>query len=106
VNAGWAVLLADFISNEASQQKFFDERESGPTNNVVAASDEVAQNVAIAALAAQSEYSTAQHVSGNFWDPTATFGELIAQGTLSADDDAAIQEALDTLVEGVTAPIG
>jgi arabinogalactan oligomer/maltooligosaccharide transport system substrate-binding protein len=105
-NAGWAVLLADFISNESSQQKFFDERESGPTNNVVAASDEVAQNVAIAALAAQSEYSTAQHVSGNFWDPTATFGELIAQGTLSADDDAAIQEALDTLVEGVTAPIG
>lgn len=104
--AGWAVLLADYITNEESQQKFFDQRESGPTNNNVAASEAVGQNIAIAALAQQSEYSMAQHVGGNYWDPTATFGELIAQGSLSADDDAAIQEALDNLVEGVTAPIG
>jgi arabinogalactan oligomer/maltooligosaccharide transport system substrate-binding protein len=105
-NAGWAALLAEFITNEESQQKYFDQRESGPTNSNVAASDAVKENIAIAALAEQSEYSMAQHVGGNFWDPTATFGELIAQGTLSADDDAAIQEALDNLVEGVTAPIG
>lgn len=105
-NAGWAVLFADYISNEESQQRFFDERQSGPTNNNVAASDAVAENIAIAALAKQSEYSQAQHVGNNYWDPTATFGELIAQGTLSADDDAAIQEALDNLVQGVTAPVG
>ncbi|MFR8904774.1 MAG: hypothetical protein ACLVHS_13370 [Blautia wexlerae] len=36
----------------------------------------------------------------NIGDPAKTFGELIAQGTLSADDDNAIQEALDNLVEG------
>ena len=40
-----------------------------------------------------------------YWDPSKTFGELIAQGTLVADDDAAIQEALDNLVEGVTASV-
>lgn len=105
-NAGWAVLLADYLTNEEAQQKFFDQRESGPTNNNVAASEEVAANVAIAALAQQSEYSQAQHVGNNYWDPSATFGELIAQGTLSVDDDEAIQAALDTLVEGVTAPVG
>ena len=30
---------------------------------------------------------------------------LIAQGTLSADDDNAIQEALDNLVEGAAASV-
>lgn len=104
-NAGWAVLLADFITNEAAQQKFFDQRESGPTNINIIDSDAVKANVAIAALAEQSAYSKTQLVGGKYWDPAQTFGELIAQGTLSADDDAGIQGALDTLVEGVTAPV-
>ncbi|MDO5538907.1 MAG: extracellular solute-binding protein [Eubacteriales bacterium] len=104
-NAGWAVLLADFITNEASQQKFFDERESGPSNNTIIESDAVKSNIAIAALAEQAEFGKTQKVGGKYWDPAQTFGELIAQGTLKADDDAGIQTALDTLVEGVTAPI-
>lgn len=104
-NAGWAVVLAEFITNEASQQKFFDQRESGPTNVNIIDSASVKANIAIAALAQQSEYSKTQLVGGKFWDPSATFGELIAQGALSADDDAGIQAALDTLVEGVTAPV-
>ena len=61
-------------------------------------------NVAIAALSEQSAYGVVQVVGGNYWDPTATFGEMIAQGSLNRDDAAAIQEALDTLVEGVSAP--
>ncbi len=104
-NAGWAVLLADFITNETSQQKFFDQRESGPSNNNIIDSDAVKENVAIAALAEQAEFGKTQKVGGKYWDPAQTFGELIAQGTLKADDDAGIQTALDTLVEGVTAPI-
>jgi len=104
-NAGWAVLLADFITNEASQQKFFDQRESGPSNNAIIDSDAVKANVAIAALAEQAQFGQTQKVGGKYWDPAQTFGELIAQGTLKADDDAGIQTALDTLVEGVTAPI-
>lgn len=104
-NAGWAVLLADFITNEASQQKFFDQRESGPSNNAIIDSDAVKSNVAIAALAEQAQFGKTQKVGGKYWDPAQTFGELIAQGTLKADDDAGIQTALDTLVEGVTAPI-
>ena len=104
-NSGWAVLLAEYLTNEESQQMFFDQRESGPSNKNVAASDSVQENVALAALAAQSEYAQAQKVGGKYWDPAKTFGELIAQGTLSADDDNAIQEALDNLVEGAAASV-
>ena len=104
-NSGWAVLLADYISNEEAQQAFFDQRESGPSNKNVAASESVKENVALGALAQQAEFAQAQKVGGKYWDPAQTFGELIAQGTLSADDDAAIQEALDNLVDGATAPI-
>lgn len=104
-NSGWAVLLADYISNEEAQQAFFDQRESGPSNKNVAASDSVKENVALGALAQQAEFAQAQKVGGKYWDPAQTFGELIAQGTLSVDDDAAIQEALDNLVDGATAPI-
>ena len=104
-NSGWAVLLADYLSNEEAQQKFFEERESGPSNKNVGASDAIKENVALSALAQQSEYAQAQKVGGKYWDPAKTFGELIAQGTLAADDDAAIQEALDNLVEGVTASV-
>lgn len=104
-NSGWAVLLADYLSNEEAQQKFFDERESGPSNKNVGASDAIKGNIALSALAQQSEYAQAQKVGGKYWDPSKTFGELIAQGTLAADDDAAIQETLDNLVEGVTASV-
>jgi arabinogalactan oligomer/maltooligosaccharide transport system substrate-binding protein len=102
-NAGWAVLLAEFITNEQSQTKRFAQRQIGPTNTTVAATDDVLNNTAVGALSAQSAYGVVQTVGGKFWDPTATFGELIAQGELSSDDDAAIQAALDTMVEGVTA---
>ena len=104
-NAGWATVLADFITSEESQQEFFNQRESGPTNKNIIASEEVKANIAIAALAEQSAYSSVQMVGGKYWDPTQTLGELIAQGSVSADDEAAIQETLDTLVEGVTAPV-
>lgn len=104
-NAGWAAVLADFITNEEAQQEFFAQRESGPTNKNIIESDEVKANIAIAALAEQSEFSTIQMVGGKYWDPAQTLGELIAQGGLKADDEAGIQEALDSFVEGVTAPV-
>ena len=104
-NAGWAALLADWITNEAAQQQRFDEREIGPSNNTVLESDAVKENTALAALAAQNEFGVVQMAGQNYWDPAATFGEMIAQGELNADDTAGIQSALDTLVEDVTAPI-
>lgn len=104
-NAGWAALLADWITNEENQVIRFSEREIGPSNINAAASSEVAANIAISALSEQSAYGVVQVVGGNYWDPTATFGEMIAQGELSADDADGIQKALDTMVEGVSAPV-
>ncbi len=104
-NAGWAALLAEWITNEENQALRFAQRETGPSNNNVAASEEVASNIAIAALAQQSAYGVVQVVGGGYWDPTETFGEMIAQGQIAREDEAAIQKALDTLVEGVTAPV-
>ena len=103
-NAGWATLLADWITNEDNQAVRFAEREIGPSNINVAGSEEVSSNTAIAALAEQSAYGVVQIVGGKYWDPTATFGEKVAQGQLKADDEAGIQAALDELVEGVSVP--
>ncbi len=105
-NSGWAVLLAEFITNEASQAKRFEQRGLAPTNLNVAATDAVKADIAIAASASQDAAGgIAQDVGGKYWDPTATFGQMIANGELKADDDAGIQTALDALVEGVTAPL-
>lgn len=103
-NSGWAVLLAEFLTNESSQTARFEARQLAPTNLNAAAADAVTSNIAIAASAAQDVYGSVQNVGGKFWDPTATFGQMIANGELGADD-AAIQTALDTLVEGVCAPV-
>lgn len=104
-NSGWAVLLAEFLTNEESQAARFAAVQQAPTNLNVAATDEVKADVAIAASAAQDVYGVAQNVGGKYWDPVATFGQMIANGDLSADDEAGIQEALDNLVAGVTAPL-
>lgn len=104
-NIGWASLLADWITNEDAQQQRFDEREIGPSNKNVLESDGVKENIALAAFAEQNEYGVVQFAGQNFWDPAATFGEIVAKGELDVNDTEAIQKALDTLVEGVTAPI-
>ena len=75
-----------------------------PSNIKIAGSEEVSSNTAIAALSEQSAYGVVQIVGGKYWDPTATFGEKVAQGQLKADDEAGIQAALDELVEGVSVP--
>ena len=104
-NAGWAALLADWITNEDAQQTQFDERQIGPSNKVVLAADAVQSNEALAALGAQNEFGVVQFAGQNYWDPAKTFGEMVAKGELKADDAAGIQAALDTLVEGATAPV-
>lgn len=104
-NIGWAAVLAEFLTNEEAQTARFEARQIGPTNLVAVDSDAVKANHAITAVIEQSEFGVIQKVGGKYWDPSATFGENIAQGKIDASDDAAVQAALDTLVEGVTAPV-
>lgn len=104
-NTGWAVLLAEFISNEESQKLHFDMKQQPPTNLNVLASDAIKQDKAIAAATSEGDIGVIQAVGQKYWDTTKTFGEMIAKGKIKAKDNKAIQKALDNLVEGVTAPL-
>lgn len=99
-NIGWSMLLAEFISNEASQVAIFEATGEGPANTVAAASDAVMASPAIAALAAQSAYASPQRVGDKYWDPSATLGKNLAEGTVTD-----FQAALDEAVAGITAPV-
>lgn len=101
-NIGWAMLLAEFLTNETSQTTRFETRGLGPANKNAAASDAVQANPAIAALAAQAAYATPQRVGGNFWSPAETLGQILVSGNPDGTD---LQTLLDTTVEGITAPV-
>ena len=101
-NLGWAMLLAEFLTNEEAQAARFETRGLGPANTAAASSDAVQSNPAIAALAAQAAYATPQRVGGNFWSPAETLGQILASGNPDGTD---LQTLLDTTVEGITAPV-
>lgn len=98
----WASTLADYLTNYDNQVLRFETRGLGPSNTEAAASDAVAANPAIAALAQQSAYATVQRVGDAFWSPTETFGAIMAAQNADGTD---LQELLDTMVEGITAPV-
>ena len=97
----WAAKLAEWIANEENQKLRFEMRGQGPSNINAAASDEVQNSPAIAALLAQSEFSCLQRIGGNFWDPVTAFTANILAGNPSGKS---LQEQLDTMVEGIIAP--
>lgn len=99
---GWAMELALFLTNEESQAARFTEREVGPSNSVVAKSDEVLANEAIAAVTAQNEVGgVIQEVGDNYWESAKSFGEILAQGNPDGTD---LQTLLDNLVEAAAQP--
>ncbi len=100
-NRAWAAKLAEWIANEDNQKLRFLLRGQGPSNRNAAASDEVQNSPAIAALLEQSEFSSPQRIGNNFWDPVAAFTENLLNGNPSKKS---LQEQLDLMVEGITAP--
>lgn len=101
-NVGWAMLLAEWLTNEENQVLRFEDQGDGPSNVNAAASDAVAANPALAALAAQSEFATVQRVGGNYWTNAATLGTILSNGN---PDGTPLNELLDTAVAGITAPV-
>ena len=97
----WASRLAEWISNEENQQLRFDMRGQGPANKNAAASASVQDSPAITALIEQSQFSCLQRIGSNFWDPVSEFATNMASGNPGAKK---LQEQLDTMVEGITAP--
>lgn len=93
---GWSMLLAEYLTSEDSQAKIAEATGEGPANTVAAST---ISSPALSALAAQAEFADQQVVGGNFWDPAASLGASLVEGT----DD--VQALLDTAVEGITQPV-
>jgi arabinogalactan oligomer/maltooligosaccharide transport system substrate-binding protein len=93
---GWAMLLAEYITSEASQVAIYNATADGPANTAAAAQ---ASSPELQALAAQAAYADLQRVGGNFWSSGNTLGATLFEGT----DD--VQKALDDAVAGITAPV-
>lgn len=97
----WAAKLAEWITSEENQKLRFLLRGQGPSNINAAASQEVQNAPAIAALLEQSEFSCLQRIGGNFWDPVIAFTTEILAGNPSGKS---LQEQLDLMTEGIIAP--
>lgn len=99
---GWAMELAKFLTNEESQNERFAQRQIGPSNIAAGESPEVQENVALVAVTMQNGTNgVVQVVGGGYWEPTKTFGEIIAQGNPEGTD---LQTLLDNLVAAVGQP--
>lgn len=97
---GWAMELAKWLTNEASQTERFTQRQIGPSNIAAGQAPEVQENVALVAVTAQNGANgVVQVVGGGYWEPTKTFGEIIAQGNPEGTD-------LQTLLDNVVAAVG
>lgn len=100
---GWAMELAKFLTNEESQTARFEARQIGPSNIAAGENPAVQENVALVAVTAQNGANgVVQTVGGGYWDPTKTFGEIIAQGNPDGTD---LQELLDNVVDAVGQPV-
>jgi len=90
-----AMMLAEWLTNEANQITRFETRQMGPANKKAAESEAVKANVALAALAAQNAFAVSQkEVLGSYWGPAEAFGtEMEAKNYAKS-----IQEMLDEMV--------
>ena len=97
-NVEYALMLADWLTNEENQLLRFETLQDGPTNVNLQDNEAVLQNAAIAALGAQSEFGVKQVVGGNYWTPAGALGQNAVDG--AAEN---IQDLLDLCVEGILA---
>ncbi len=71
-------LLADFLTNEESQLKRAEVLSWGPSNSNAVKDPIVSENIALAAILDQSQYSVAQvNIADTFWSPMGTLGNTI-----------------------------
>jgi arabinogalactan oligomer/maltooligosaccharide transport system substrate-binding protein len=93
-----AMNLAEFLTSEASQLRFFEVRALGPTNIAAQSSPAVQADIALAALSAQSQWGVSQkNVLGSYWGPAEAFG-LEMENKSTAD----LQTLLDHMVANIT----
>lgn len=94
-----AMDLAMWLTNEENQVRRFEARQIGPANIKAADSDAVRANVALAALALQSQHAVSQKdVGGAYWTPAEAFGTTLEAHDTSKD----LQTLLDEMVAQIT----
>jgi arabinogalactan oligomer/maltooligosaccharide transport system substrate-binding protein len=93
--------LAYYLAGEECQMGRFDAKGWGPSNKKVAASDKVASDPTLVALAAQNAYAKPQgQIHGSWWD----IGKAIATNLKAGDGSAAARQAvLDAYKDSMTA---
>ena len=85
-NPAEAHKLAQFLSGEAMQRARFDKHLVGPTNNVVANTDEVKNDPTFLVLKEQNEFAVDQvSVPANFWEPLKNYGLNIIDDLVNED---------------------
>ena len=91
--------LAMWLTNEENQIRRFEARQIGPANIKAADSDAVRANIALAALALQSQHAVSQKdVGGAYWTPAEAFGTTLEAHDTSKD----LQTLLDEMVAQIT----
>jgi len=90
--------LAEWITNEQNQIIRFEKRDQGPSNIRAAGSAEVQANIALAAIAAQAQYSGFFNPGGSYWEPADTLMRIIADGN---QDGTPLQTLLDNAVAAI-----
>ncbi len=94
-----AMALAEWLTNEENQVKRFEVRQLGPSNINAASNEAVKANVALAALAEQSQFATSQkEVLGSYWGPAEAFGTTMEAKDYSKD----VKTLLDEMVAAIT----
>ncbi len=98
-NSEWARVLAEYLTNQSSQEKRYESRLLVPSNKVAQSSAGVQADPAVAALAAQSEYADPQRVGTAYWEPSEKLGRALSDKKTKRAD---IQKLLDEAVEAIT----
>ena len=90
--------LAQYLTGEECQMERFEALSWGPSNSKDQASEAVQANPGLAALLAQSPYSTPQgQIHGSWWDIAKVIGTNVKEAT----DEAGLQAALDAYKEAI-----
>lgn len=90
--------LALYLTGDVCQQQRFEQFGWGPSNNTVAESDAVKNDVTLSAFAAQAEFGTPQ---GNIWGGWWDIAKVVATGAKEATDDAGLQAVLTTYYNAI-----
>ncbi|MDR2598925.1 MAG: extracellular solute-binding protein [Oscillospiraceae bacterium] len=98
-NVGWAMRLAEYLTNYDNQVMRFEMRQQAPTNIQAAASPAIQANPALAAIGAQAAYSKPMLVGDNYWGIADVLFEIVVQNN---PDGTPLQTLLDNFVAGVS----